>query len=139
MGNSIVKVHCNECRHETKHTLLKSHKIHGEEILEDSYPIRWHDTYELLECCGCESVVLRDSYFFEPTKEMIIKYYPPRVSRPSPRWKDKLPGDISTLLDEIYNALHADSRRLAIMGARTIVDTLCERRLVMIRAPLPRT
>lgn len=52
----------------------------------------------------------------------VIEQYPPRVSRALPSWRFEIPVEIGTLLNEIYAALHADSSRLAMMGARTAVD-----------------
>ena len=86
-----IKVHCNACGHETKHLLLKSRITEGGEVLEDYGPISWRDTYEMLECRGCESVVMRHSHYFEPSDKTTVNHYPPRVSRPSPRWKFDLP------------------------------------------------
>jgi len=51
-----------------------------------------------------------------------VSYFPPRVSRAKPRWFDDLPREYTDLLSEIYSALHADSRSLAMMGLRTIID-----------------
>jgi hypothetical protein len=50
-------------------------------------------------------------------------YFPPRVSRRKPDWlvRNEAP-DYAGLLGEIYTALHADSRRLAMMGARAVID-----------------
>jgi hypothetical protein len=65
---------------------------------------------------------MRHSSWFSGNDEVTIKNYPPSFSRRSPKWKHKIPRQIGSLLDEVYNALHADSRRLLIMGTRTIVD-----------------
>ena len=56
-------------------------------------------------------------------------YFPPRVSRRKPAWFDRydVPEDYKGLLEEIYSALHADSRRLAMMGTRAIVDAVVRR------------
>jgi hypothetical protein len=56
-------------------------------------------------------------------------FFPPRVSRRKPAWVDRLevPSEYAGLLDEIYVALHADSRRLAMMGARTLIDSVIRR------------
>lgn len=51
-----------------------------------------------------------------------INYYPPRASRRLPHWHNQLPSEIVELLEEVYTALHADSRRLAMMGARALID-----------------
>lgn len=58
-------------------------------------------------------------------------YFPPRVSRRKPAWVDRLavPEEYGDLLDEIYVALHADSRRLAAMGARALIDCYITRRV----------
>jgi len=78
----------------------------------------------MLECCGCESVTLRHTFEFSEEPEPTVTYYPPPVSRPSPKWERDLPLDVRSLMREIYSALHADNRRLALMGARTVVDLL---------------
>jgi len=93
------------------------------EELPHGQVIHWEDTYEMLECRGCETVTLRHKYWFsELPDEVQTAYYPPPVSRPKPPWKYKLPRDFGLLIDEIYAALHSNSRRLAMMGARTLVD-----------------
>jgi hypothetical protein len=94
----------------------------GEEFIEDYGPIHWQDTYEMLECCGCESVMMRHTNWFSEANEITVELFPPAVSRRTPKWKHKLPHLIVGLLDEIYTALHSDGRRLAIMGTRAIID-----------------
>ena len=56
-------------------------------------------------------------------------YFPPRVSRRKPAWFDRydIPLDYKGLLEEIYAALHADSRRLAMMGTRALIDAVIRR------------
>jgi len=49
-------------------------------------------------------------------------YYPPPISRQIPRWQYKLPNDLRDLLKESYMALQAGGKRLAIMGARSLID-----------------
>jgi hypothetical protein len=39
-----------------------------------------------------------------------------------PKWIFDLPADFQSLINEIYAALHANSKRLALMGTRTLVD-----------------
>jgi hypothetical protein len=129
MANTMFRVHCNACRHETKHILLNSRKTKDEEFLEDYGMLKWENTYETLECCGCESVVLRHSNYFAQADETTVKHYPPRVSRSTPKWQCDLPGSIDSLLDEIYKSLYSDGRRLAIMGARTIVDIVMREKI----------
>ena len=54
---------------------------------------------------------------------------PVRIGNLAPRWKHDLPRVLYGLLTEIYDALYADGRRLAIMGARTVVDIVMREQL----------
>ncbi|WP_229217419.1 DUF4145 domain-containing protein [Massilia forsythiae] len=60
---------------------------------------------------------------YEPT------FFPPRVSRRKPAWlgRDGVESIYVGMLDEVYAALHADSRRLAMMGARAVIDVVIGR------------
>jgi Domain of unknown function (DUF4145) len=51
-----------------------------------------------------------------------IRYFPPAIIRDLPPWRFKLPIEIRKLLEEIYRSLDAESLRLPMMGARTLVD-----------------
>ena len=68
--------------------------------------------------------MLRRRFYFSEWDhgEHEIDYYPPRIARRVPKWKDKLSDDIEKLLEEVYTALQADSRSLAMMGARALID-----------------
>jgi hypothetical protein len=57
-----------------------------------------------------------DNPFGEPN------YYPPPVRRQRPSWHVELPQEIFQILSEVYAALASDSRRLALMGLRTVLD-----------------
>ena len=106
----IEKVHCNECRQETKHLVVATRKQRGAEEYTPDIEISWMTTYDMLECCGCESVCMRRSYWFseDPEGEQ-VSFYPPPVSRNAPRWLGELQADLKSLVGEIYTALHADS------------------------------
>lgn len=122
--NEVTKAHCNVCGHETKHTRLFNHKSSESEYVEDYGPWECRDTYEMLECCGCESITFRHSRWSSdlPGDEEEVKQYPPPISRRVPKWKWQLSQPLDSLMDEIYAALHNNSHRLAMMGARTVVD-----------------
>lgn len=117
-------LHCNKCSHKTKHELLIKRSQPGSEPYDEEFDISWCTTWWVFECCGCGNVTLKRTFWFSEWNpgELEVEYYPPQVSRRTPEWADKLSFEVSSLLEEIYTALHADSRRLALMGARTIVD-----------------
>ena len=121
----IEWVHCNRCLSKTKHFVISNHV--RQEIIDPQNNIWFRTNHTLFSCCGCESFALRrvltcsewtDGY--EMFSE--IEFYPPQVSRQAPKWKEELPQDIRDLMTEVYTALHSDSRRLALMGARTLID-----------------
>lgn len=120
----IVRGHCNNCGRSTDHLLLQRRVVEDwDEPSGDDPPFYWTDTYVMLQCRGCGGVSLRHS-----TKDAAgvetEAYYPPPVSRRAPLWRWHLPNGMRELLNEIYVALYSDSRRLALMGARTLVDML---------------
>lgn len=120
-------IHCNYCSQETKHSVLTQHEniVRGEPIADLYHEyFWWHTTYTLLVCCGCESVTLRRLMRFSEWEdgESEIEFYPPSMSRKMPAWHEKIPYKIHDLLSEVYTALYSNSHRLALMGARTIID-----------------
>jgi hypothetical protein len=126
----IVRAHCNKCGQETKHDVVME-RIHRDSEVVDPYQgieVSWSKTYSMLECRGCEEVSLCCTEWCSENDPMDGPepgtYFPPRVSRRKPAWVDRLavPSEYAELLDEIYVALHADSRRLAMMGARALID-----------------
>jgi hypothetical protein len=118
----IVDAPCVSCHRDTKHSILHTLTVEREEADRDGYISSYtSDRYDTLQCRGCESVSLRYQLLagercFETT------YYPPPADRALPSWHHHLPNDLQGLLKEIYGALHADSRRLALMGVRTAID-----------------
>jgi hypothetical protein len=118
----IVKAHCNACGHETKHLVVARRVVEDSERIDDYGSVSWTETYEMLECCGCEGVTLRHKSWFSEDPGEETKYYPPRISRQLPKWRLKLPRRIQDLTNEIYAALYNDSQRLVLMGARALVD-----------------
>jgi hypothetical protein len=117
-------IHCNDCLRKTKHSILTEHE-RRDSGLKDEF-MWWHTKHTLFICCGCESITLcRQHMCSEWDDEYCgpeINFYPPQISRQRPEWHDWLPMEIRDLLAEIYAALHSNSRRLALMGARTVID-----------------
>ena len=123
----LEKVHCNKCLHATNHMVVAKRKHDGSDEVGDGWTVDWETTYTMLECCGCESVVMRRQFWFSEGDGVEEEYYPPAVSRQEPHWFRDLDDEYKELLEEVYSALHADSRRLAMMGARAIVDLFLTR------------
>ncbi len=122
--------HCNRCGQNTKHDVIMERTQHDSEVVDPyhGFVVSWSKTYSMLECRGCEEVTLCRTEWCSENDQVDDSgpgtYFPPRVSRRKPTWVDRLdvPDDYVELMDEIYVALHADSRRLAMMGARALID-----------------
>lgn len=122
--NDVVDAPCNSCGQATRHLVVavRRHRNWTDAAveLEEQEP-DWFEEHALLECGGCQTISTRVDFFYEDAF-LSTEYYPPRVSRRAPKWLDKLPHSLSALLDEIYVSLAANSRRLALMGARATLD-----------------
>jgi hypothetical protein len=124
--------HCNECGQETKHDIVHQAK-RVRTYDQDQYPVDVGSNWTILQCGGCEEVAMRrvdwcseDDRQDGPNNPT---FFPARVSRRKPVWltRDDAPSTYIGMLDEVYAALHADSRRLAMMGARAIIDVVITR------------
>jgi hypothetical protein len=124
---TMERIHCNQCRRETRHKLLHEVEDTDSEELEDGPTLDWTITSSTLQCCGCGHVILRRSSFhrFAP-EDLHIQFFPPPVSRHSPSWQysETFPNELRSVMQEVYQSLDADNRRLPMMGARTLVDML---------------
>lgn len=93
----------------------------------DPHPVDTSVTWTVLQCMGCEEVSMTQRVWdsempnWEDPDETV---FPPRFTRSKPNWAQRhfLPDEYRDLLDEVYLALHADSKRLASMGARALLD-----------------
>jgi len=117
-----VKRFCNNCQNKTDHTKLFKKENGGSEPYDDEYSISWSDTYILFECNGCHEIHLEKIFWFSEWDDVEKTNFPPRISRKTPKWINSVPKNQKELLEEIYLALAADCKQLAVMGARTLID-----------------
>jgi hypothetical protein len=118
----IERIRCNNCGRATRHIVRASYTRTDEVLDEDYGPFDERQTVDVLECMGCELIVVRFEFQHGLYGNAEPLYYPPPISRRAPKWKSQLPVDVQGVLEEVYKALQTDSPRLATMGVRTIVD-----------------
>ncbi|MGA9156510.1 MAG: DUF4145 domain-containing protein [Candidatus Sulfotelmatobacter sp.] len=146
-SESPERIYCNRCKRKTLHRLL--YTTSGErtnEYAADNWEPDGGDVpsciyFDMLECCGCNTAVLRRVFHcndpemhrklggagrvideYEVADD--IRYFPPAIMRDLPPWRFKLSIEMRELLEEIYRSLDAQSLRLPMMGARTLVDMM---------------
>lgn len=127
----VIWSHCNLCGRETKHDLVyRASRRRTYNSDYHGYPVDIVSVWDVLQCRGCEEVTLSrvDGCSDDDPMDNLspATYFPPRLSRRKPPWAShyELPSEYLELLEETYTALHADSRRLAMMGARALIDAV---------------
>lgn len=147
-GNSntvteTTQAHCNKCFGERRHEVLHCEQEFWQEEVgppenPGAFVVDGGYTYEMLKCCGCGHMTVRHKHWFsedtDPTGEPVVHtvYYPPAISRRPPDWLGEIDNVFSSdteqltaeLLKEIYVALQNDSRRLAAMGTRALIERI---------------
>ncbi|WSG77189.1 DUF4145 domain-containing protein (plasmid) [Rhizobium beringeri] len=128
-----VKVDCNECGPARNAHVRASYSISD----TDEDGTSWSDTWEILECCGCNSISARRAFWFSerdtlsqaPDGRIMVErgvtetFYPGRTRRKRPVWTQKLSDPVlSKLVDELYKALAADLLIVSSICARTLFD-----------------
>lgn len=131
----IVKAHCNKCAGKRNHEVSHQEEFKEEDEVDTGIKIWEISIFEMIKCCGCENIELRHTFEFSENIDdegrpiATISYYPPAIYRKLPRWFHKsififgLKDDlIAGLLYEINVALQNDSKRLAAMGVRALIE-----------------
>lgn len=117
---------CNECGRYTNHQVLYSQPHDWVEEDGQGQPfLVANGGKDVLKCRGCDGFTLREWLEGDVVGGRSETYYPPRVSRKPPKWLHlHQDSELRGLLNEIYGALHADHRRLALMGCRAALDRI---------------
>lgn len=127
------KAHCNDCGGEKNHRVLHTQKTTWEDD-DGMAGVHGGTTYEMLQCAGCDKVVLREREWCSedhPQDEPRVNFYPPSTFRPAPKWLTEFylefpPGQdlLHDLLKEVYVALQNDQPYLAAMGIRALLEQI---------------
>jgi hypothetical protein len=129
--NEVVTSPCNHCGHSTNHLVVAVRHFEewvGEEEGDGGVTLDLEYEYAMLECGGCQGISLRLDEMLDGTL-FSTTFYPPRIARNKPAWSIDLPIQVQSLMTEIYAALANDSRKLAVMGSRTILDIVMTQKL----------
>lgn len=128
---NTIKSHCNECLQQTNHDVLAHQKREWPELDDTGNCVNYEAmTYFFVQCRGCESVSLRRVWEASYAEENSVDYFPPAVSRARPTWMsgirwwgfDGARKEIRELLGEVYSSVYSGNMRLAMMGARGVLD-----------------
>jgi hypothetical protein len=130
--HQIIWCHCNQCSGETKHKVLFE-TTRDRDFSSGENCIFIRSAWSVIQCRGCDDVTLQriDTCSEDDPSEgsNLPTYFPPREYRIRPNWifDNELPAEYKDLMEEVYTALGACSYRLAMMGARTLIDFVIRR------------
>ena len=128
----IIKANCNRCRGLTNSWVRAQHIV-----AKSDGPISWSDGFEVLQCCGCDSLSVRKEHWFsewdaidyDEYGRLMMRpgieetYYPAPTVRAKPIWSDSVEDEVlRNVLDELFSALNGGMSVLASVGARTLLD-----------------
>ena len=122
-SNEIIRSFCNGCQQDTHHEIVGNCSRERREG-DRQFPRIIDEHWQILQCCGCESIkvcVKEDSTDFKSPRET---HYPARQIRQMPKWSGETSPQCQHLLREVYIAMHSDCLALSAMGTRTILDVM---------------
>jgi hypothetical protein len=132
--NEEHRLPCGQCLGETRHKVLESVDVSGEDPSWDYHCV---DNYQIVQCQGCDTVSFRKCH--SDTEDFIVDeeedkthyidrvdLYPSRVAgRHKLRQAHFLPSSVSRIYDETHSALSNKQPILAGVGIRALVETVC--------------
>jgi len=132
--NEELRLPCGKCLGETRHKILQSVDVEGEDPGWDYY---YATSYQIVQCQGCDTLSFRkchsnseDMDFDEDKGEGYciekVDLYPSRVAgRHKLRQGHFLPAIVSRIYDETHSALCNKQPILAGVGIRALIETVC--------------
>lgn len=125
---------CSSCDRDTKHEILYSAE-------ESEYEYRIDRSYQIVQCCGCETKSFRkvlayieDAYQIEEGEWEVPKdiYSFPAILKGHRTVPDiaRAPGTVSSIYTESLAAIKNQSLTLAGIGLRATIEAICNERNV---------
>jgi len=130
----IIQIHCVICKRPTRHLVMQSVDKRGEEFPDEhdrSFSVNWNDTFQIVECQGCESTNFRHEHWFSENDGSDEWLYPRRSSITVDA-KDfiNVPMNLRTFYREAIDAYNFGAHTLCAAGLRALVEGICADRNV---------
>lgn len=132
---TVVDVPCTECKRSTKHKVLASVDLNGEDWYGQN-SVQYAVHHQVVQCQGCETTSFRVSSTNSEDYDVgddgleeveSVTMYPSRNEGRSPI-KDVflLPPNVQRIYEESIKAMNNDQPVLAGIGIRALVETICK-------------
>lgn len=134
--NKIVKEVCAKCNRETRHLIISSYEKRCEEDCGGGNSIEWYDSWQIIQCQGCEDLSFRKEHFFsedvyqiaedEWEDGTIVTLYPKRTKNMrAVKDFNNVPTKLRNIYIESLDAFNNSSFILTAVGLRALVEGLC--------------
>lgn len=133
-----INVNCGICKRETKHLILSHIHLSGDvgDIIYHGNVYYWYDTYQIVQCQGCEHISFRKTHSNSEDVEYgdegpePIEYetiFPnPEATREPIEDNYLLPSKLKKIYEETLSTLNSMQSVLTGIGIRAIVETVCK-------------
>ena len=134
--DNIVKEFCGKCSRETRHMIVTSYEMNGEEDCGGGHTIDWYSSWQVIQCQGCEDLSFRKEDYFSEDAHIIgqdewddgttITLYPKRTKfmRLAKEFIN-VPNQLRNIYIESIETFNNDSFILTAAGLRALVEGLC--------------
>lgn len=128
-----VSIHCNNCNHETVHTVIAENveTLNGEERIGTQIFEFWSENHAEILRCGCGELALKSYYYWSEDApdfpETGVQIEPKRgVASIAPLTSFKyVPKHIGELYQELIDGFIAGCNLLCAGGIRAILEAIC--------------
>jgi len=130
----IHSVICKTCKNSTRHKVIVSVDTGGEVRHEYDEIIHWGESYQIIECQGCETISFRRVYGDSEQQDWETgetyedeSIYPKRTED---TWDSKdfhnIPPNLKRIYRETIDCYNQDNLTLCGVGVRALVEGLCK-------------
>lgn len=134
-ADTVIDAQCGECKRSTKHLVLASVTVDGEDWF-GKHSVQYWSEYQVIMCKGCEITGFRSSSSNSEDWDFVdhenveynetVNLYPARDGRSLLKDAYLLPGAVQRIYDETVKAINNSQPVLVGIGLRAIVETVCK-------------
>ena len=132
---TLITTQCYECQQETNHNVLTCYRRVNPErkkvlLTETKNHITFYQDFFVVQCAGCNAISFLDRTYDKNGAPLDFQYPEPEITIYEELFLNDdeykhLPKTLRGVYDEVKNALEDESKILAGIGLRTIIEAVC--------------
>jgi hypothetical protein len=129
--DTILKILCPECKHDTRHKVLQSVETKGQVEHNDDFWVDWESIYQILECQGCSTISFRRKSSNSEDRDIFEDLYPYRTEDTlSAKQFSNVPIKLKRIYREVIDCYNYEIYTLCAAGLRSIIEGICVKKKV---------